>query len=81
MSAECERCGHDLPFEGDCQWCELQTHAAADTALLEALREHIEELEDAWMRGAIVEHDGKGGTRSNRNADLGVRLKKRLEAA
>ena len=30
---------------------------------------HIEELRDAWQRGAISEHDGMGGTRSNRNTD------------
>ena len=48
----------------------------ADTALLETLREHITELEDAWLRGAITEHDS--GTRSNRNAALRVHLNKRL---
>lgn len=31
---------------------------------------HIEELRDAWMRGAIDERDGQGGTRSNRNGDV-----------
>ncbi len=37
---------------------------------LEALKQtyiHCEELRDAWERGALDEHDGKGGTRSNRN--------------
>ena len=47
--------------------------------LLEACWEHIIELEDAWMRGAITEHDDKGGTRSNRNTALRVRLNERLE--
>lgn len=28
---------------------------------------HLEELADAWQRGALSEHDGLGGTRSNRN--------------
>lgn len=32
--------------------------------------EHLEELRYAWERGCISEHDGKGGTRSNRNAEL-----------
>lgn len=31
---------------------------------------HIAELREAWERGCISEHDGKGGTRSNRNADV-----------
>jgi hypothetical protein len=30
---------------------------------------HVEELSFAWERGAISEHDGMGGTRSNRNLD------------
>jgi hypothetical protein len=30
---------------------------------------HLEELKDAWARGAINESDGLGGTRSNRNVD------------
>ncbi len=32
--------------------------------------DHLTELADAWQRGCITEHDGKGGTRSNRNAEL-----------
>jgi len=30
--------------------------------------EHLRELEEAWRRGVISEHDGKGGLRSNTNA-------------
>ena len=52
--------------------------SAADTALLEACRSHIAELEEAWRRGAITEHDGQGGVRSNRNAALRDRLDERL---
>ena len=37
--------------------------------------EHNEELEEAWRRGAISEHDGKGDTRSNRNEALVRRMK------
>ena len=36
---------------------------------------HIEELRGAWERGAISEHDGKGGLRSNRNADVERQLR------
>lgn len=42
-------------------------------AMREVLRktyEHIKELAEAWERGVISEHDGKGGTRSNRNHDV-----------
>ena len=63
---------------GQCFPCS-EARTAADTALLEACREHIVELEEAWIRGAIVEHDGKGGTRSNRNIALHIRLDERLE--
>lgn len=40
----------------------------------QAALEHVTELRDAWMRGALSEHDGLGGTRSNRNADVERRL-------
>jgi hypothetical protein len=43
--------------------------------------EHVTELRDAWMRGAIRECDGQGGTRSNRNVDVEVALRKALEDA
>jgi len=32
--------------------------------------EHVQELREAWERGAISEHDGLGGTRSNRNVTV-----------
>lgn len=38
--------------------------------LMDALKDHLTELACAWRRGALSEHDGKGGTRSNRNHDL-----------
>lgn len=40
--------------------------------------EHLDELEEAWRRGALSEHDGKGGTRSNRNAELARTLRDAL---
>lgn len=46
---------------------------SADEALA-----HILELEAAWRRGAISEHDGKGGTRSNRNFALRFKLESAL---
>lgn len=48
-------------------------------AVCQAAWEHVEELRDAWERGAIHERDTLGGTRSNRNADIEVRLRKVLE--
>jgi hypothetical protein len=38
---------------------------------------HLEELAEAWRRGALLDHDGKGGTRSNRNYELMLHLKAR----
>ena len=40
--------------------------------------DHTDELEDAWQRGAIVESDGMGGTRSNRNVEVNRALRKAL---
>lgn len=49
----------------------------------QAAYEHMSELEGAWQRGAISEHDCFGGTRSNRNTDIlrsmDAALKKALE--
>jgi len=56
----------------------------AHDALVEALNEakaHVEELEDAWRRGAINEIDGQGGLRSNRNVDVRVAINNALRAA
>jgi hypothetical protein len=53
-------------------------------SLLEACRaakEHVAELREAWQRGCISEHDGKGGTRSNRNADLDLMLSRAISSA
>lgn len=44
--------------------------------VLETVKLHVDELEDAWESGAIVECDGLGGTRSNRNADVQRMLEK-----
>lgn len=51
--------------------------------VVEAAREawaHLDELRSAWMSGAISDHDGKGGQRSNRNVDVEVKLRYALEA-
>jgi hypothetical protein len=45
----------------------------------QAALNHILELEEAWRRGAIHEHDGRGGERSNRNVAVRVLLEKALE--
>ena len=44
-------------------------------AALKAAHSHLQELRDAWERGAISEHDGKGGTRSDRNVDCEVQAR------
>lgn len=44
--------------------------------ILAQVESHLEELSDAWQRGIIDERDGKGGTRSNRNNDILVALRK-----
>ena len=41
---------------------------------------HVQELREAWRTGAISEHDGKGGSRSNRNVDVEVRLSNALNS-
>jgi hypothetical protein len=41
---------------------------------------HVQELREAWRTGAISEHDGKGGTRSNRNVDVERRLANALNS-
>jgi hypothetical protein len=43
--------------------------------------EHVAELQEAWRTGAITEHDGKGGTRSNLNSDVLAWLRKAIEKA
>jgi hypothetical protein len=53
----------------------LAVKEAAELAL-----EHVTELRDAWMSGAIRECDGKGGTRSNRNVDVETNLRAAIAA-
>lgn len=43
-------------------------------------RLHVGELEEAWRSGALREHDGKGGTRSNRNVEMRVVIDETLAA-
>lgn len=49
-------------------------------ALLRECEEHMQELRDAWERGVFDEHDGRGGTRSNRNVEVLVKLQALLAA-
>jgi hypothetical protein len=58
---------------------ELDKRVAALEAGCRAAYEHTSELRDAWMRGVLDEHDGKGGARSNRNVDVNVKLRALLE--
>lgn len=53
---------------------ELEAEAIRNEVKIDSMRatlrkacEHLGELAEAWERGIITEHDGKGGTRSNRN--------------
>jgi len=52
--------------------------------MLAALKDaelHIAELREAWQRGAISEHDGQGGTRSNRNVDVHIEIRDAIAKA
>lgn len=83
LGKTCRDCRHEWDLGvifGD--WLELVTLRQRITTLEAALRpvlEHIEELRDAWMRGAIAECDGQGGTRSTRNVKVEVMLRAALE--
>ena|SRR3990167_2520262 len=48
--------------------------------MLREMREHLEELRGAWERGVLSENDGSGGRRSNRNAELEVKVRQLLDA-
>lgn len=81
MKTECQR-GHpiDAVTPGGKRYCKTcakankrRSGAEIKTRLLgvlEAAEAHLTELADAWERGALSEHDGKGGTRSNRNREV-----------
>ena len=47
-------------------------------AACEAAKAHVAELRDAWEHGVIHEIDWQGGTRSNRNVDVEVMLRKAI---
>lgn len=67
---------HDCPDCGlACKQCQCFEN------IIRAVWEHLDELRTAWSTGAIHETDGKGGTRSNRNADCEVILRKYLAEA
>jgi hypothetical protein len=54
------------------------------TDLLKAARTalaHVQELRDAWERGALHELDDQGGTRSNRNIEVEFALRRAIETA
>jgi hypothetical protein len=43
MSAECNKCGSDLPFEGDCERCQFKAEReTASKPTLSALRRGVE---------------------------------------
>lgn len=69
-------CVHTLGLIDDAKK-KVEQSLAVEREQVKRLRElattaqsHLEELRDAWERGVIHEHDSKGGTRSNRNADV-----------
>lgn len=50
-------------------------------AVAKAAMIHVRELREAWRTGAISEHDGQGGTRSNRNVEIEVGLRAAIAKA
>ena len=48
----------------------LRALVEAKDGALDAAAKHVTELENAWLRGALEERDGQGGTRSNRNVQV-----------
>lgn len=77
----CRRCGAELSYS--CSSGHFE--GAVDVpSLLAACRQalvHVEELREAWRTGAISEHDGRGGTRSNRNVEVEVALRGALNTS
>ena len=74
-------------YELYCRTFNTARERTSAAALLEKLllaaksaSEHVSELRDAWSRGCISEHDGKGGLRSNRNADVDLALHRAIAA-
>lgn len=56
-----------------------QEHNDELRAACEIALEHVTELRDAWMRGALHERDNLGGTRSNRNVHVEMKLRAALQ--
>lgn len=56
-----------------------QAREAKLRLVLEAALEHLEDLEEAWLRGALHENDGLGGIRSNRNVECARAARAALE--
>jgi hypothetical protein len=48
MSAECNRCGHDLAYDLSCAVCDNRERAVAAERELQALRETLRELVRAY---------------------------------
>lgn len=76
-----------LPSESACEYVTRTGYCAQHRDDLEKLikasvaaLEHLDELRDAWSRGVISEHDGLGGRRSNRNAEVESNLRRALES-
>jgi len=76
LKDKCPVCG-----EQGCSNCDINLACAEIArlrgAILQAL-EHVCELRSAWKRGCLSETDGKGGTRSNRNVEVEVKLRAAL---
>lgn len=75
MSAECHICGKDLPYDLNCEWCELRTERSdLEWALgiaMRALRWYANEKnwqEDDWNVKAVVQPPdyGKPGGKAQR---------------
>ena len=87
VMTDCKHHMHICYCRGDRKRSEIEANArliAAAPQLLaacEAASEHVQELREAWMTGALSECDGKGGTRSNRNVDVDCQLRKAIQSA
>jgi hypothetical protein len=61
--------------------CRLHKATPALLAAAKDAEAHIAELEEAWHRGSISSWDGQDGTRSDRNASVGINLRSAIAAA
>ena len=49
-------------------------------AAMQLALNHVVEIREAWMTGALSDHDGKGGTRSTRNVEVEMALRAAIDS-